>query len=232
MNSSKLIYIVEDEFDVAKLLETNLKKEKYNVKIFGTGSEILTEISKGKEKPLLILLDIMLPDIDGFEICKFLKRDELYSKVPIIMLTAKTEETSKVVGLELGADDYITKPFSINELKARIKAVLRRYLRERNVENDSIRIVGEYKIDFKKFEVTKNGERISLTPVEFKILDLLSQKIGWVYTREQIINYLWDHEKYPTERTIDVHINSLRKKLKDISSKIINVRGIGYKLEE
>ncbi len=231
MLSYSLIYLLEDEFDVAQLIKINLEKEKYRVRIFQNSSDFLSEISRKKEKPVLILLDIMLPDIDGFEVCKFIKRDDFYSKVPVIMLTAKAEETDKVVGLEIGADDYITKPFSINELKARIKAVLRRY-RGKEEAKDSIRIVDGYRIDFNKFEITKEGKKIQLTQVEFKIFDLLSQKRGWVYTRDQIINYLWGHEKYPTERTVDVHINSLRKKLSDISEKIINVRGLGYKLEE
>jgi DNA-binding response OmpR family regulator len=231
MNPSRLIFIVEDEAEIATLLKITLEKEKYKVRQFENATNFLSEVSKKKEIPSLVILDLMLPDLDGFEVCKFLKRDDVYQKIPVIMLTAKSEEMDKVLGLEIGADDYITKPFSINELKARIKAVLRR---QENVEiqTQSIRMIEGYKVDFNRLEVSKNGEKIELTTTEFKILDLLSKKRGWVYSREQIINYLWGHEKYPTERTIDVHINNLRKKLPDLSKKIVNVRGVGYKLEE
>jgi len=231
MNPSRLIFIVEDEAEIATLLKITLEKEKYKVRQFENATNFLSEVSKKKEIPSLVILDLMLPDLDGFEVCKFLKRDDVYQKIPVIMLTAKSEEMDKVLGLEIGADDYITKPFSINELKARIKAVLRR---QENVEiqTQSIRMIEGYKVDFNRLEVSKNGEKIELTTTEFKILDLLSKKRGWVYSREQIINYLWGHEKYPTERTIDVHINNLRKKLPDLNKKIVNVRGVGYKLEE
>jgi len=231
MNPSRLIFIVEDEAEIATLLKITLEKEKYKVRQFENATNFLSEVSKKKEIPSLVILDLMLPDLDGFEVCKFLKRDDVYQKIPVIMLTAKSEEMDKVLGLEIGADDYITKPFSINELKARIKAVLRR---QENVEiqTQSIRMIEGYKVDFNRLEVSKDGEKIELTTTEFKILDLLSKKRGWVYSREQIINYLWGHEKYPTERTIDVHINNLRKKLPDLSKKIVNVRGVGYKLEE
>lgn len=229
MSIKKRIYILEDEIDVANLVKINLEKDKYTVKIFTNGSDFLTEVSK--QKPDLAILDLMLPDIDGIEVCKFLKKDGELSKIPVIMLTAKSEEVDKIIGLEIGADDYITKPFSLNELKARIKAVLRRYSSS-DKSKEGLRQIDDYIIDFNKFEVTYKGKKIQLTTVEFKIIDLLSQKRGWVYSREQIIDYLWGHEKYPTERTIDVHINNLRKKLEFLSEKIINVRGIGYKLEE
>jgi len=231
MNPSRLIFIIEDEAEIATLLKITLEKEKYKVRQFENATNFLSEVSKKKEIPSLVILDLMLPDLDGFEVCKFLKRDDVYQKIPVIMLTAKSEEMDKVLGLEIGADDYITKPFSINELKARIKAVLRR---QENVETQtqSIRMIEGYKVDFNRLEVSKDGEKIELTTTEFKILDLLSKKRGWVYSREQIINYLWGHEKYPTERTIDVHINNLRKKLPDLNEKIVNVRGVGYKLEE
>ncbi len=230
MSIRKKIYILEDEIDVANLVKINLEKEKYEVKIFTTASDFLSYISK--EKPDLAILDLMLPDFDGLEVCKFLKKDKELTKIPVIMLTAKSEELDKILGLELGADDYITKPFSVNELKARIKAVLRRYESSNNINKDETRIIKDYEIDFNKFEVKYQGKKIPLTTVEFKIIDLLTQKIGWVYSREQIIEYLWGHEKYPTERTIDVHINNLRKKIGPLGEKIINVRGIGYKIEE
>lgn len=229
MSIKKRIYILEDEIDVANLVKINLEKDKYTVKIFTNGSDFLTEVSK--QKPDLAILDLMLPDIDGIEVCKFIKKDSELSKIPVIMLTAKSEEIDKIIGLEIGADDYITKPFSVNELKARIKAVLRRYDYS-DKPKEGLRQIDDYIIDFNKFEVTYKGQKIQLTTVEFKIIDLLSQKRGWVYSREQIIDYLWGHEKYPTERTIDVHINNLRKKLGPLGEKIINVRGIGYKLEE
>ncbi|MGC8764860.1 MAG: response regulator [Brevinematia bacterium] len=231
MNKRAKILILEDEVDIANLLKINLEKEKYEVDTFYTAGDFLTSITKNKNHPDLVILDLMLPDIDGIEVCKFLKKDELLSRIPIIMLTAKSDELDKVIGLELGADDYISKPFSINELKARIRAVLRRYYIGKD-QSDKIRKIDDYELDLNKFELRKNGERIFLTSVEFKILDILSRKRGWVFSREQILDHLWGHEKYPTERTVDVHINNLRKKLGELGGKIINVRGIGYKLED
>jgi two-component system phosphate regulon response regulator PhoB/two-component system alkaline phosphatase synthesis response regulator PhoP len=182
------------------------------------------------EAPDLIILDLMLPDVDGFEVCKYLKNHEKYSFIPIIMLTAKAEETEKVLGLELGADDYVTKPFSPRELVARVKAVLRR--QGHKIESKRIEIKGILKIDLEKYEVEVKGKKIDLTPTEFKILNLLIAKAGRIYSRDQILDHLWGKEKFVIDRTVDVHIRHLREKLGHAGQFIKNVRGVGYKFEE
>jgi len=172
----------------------------------------------------------MLPDSDGFEVCKELKRQEKFINIPIIMLTAKSDETDKVLGLELGADDYITKPFSPKELVARVKAILRRNIR---IEKTKKIIIGKMlELDFDKYEAQLDGKRIDLTSTEMNILKLLASKKGWVFSRQQILNNLWGEEKAVLDRTIDVHIKNLREKIGKAGKYIKNVRGIGYKLEE
>lgn len=223
-----LIAIVEDEKDLLELVSFHLKKSNFNVIGFQKGSDFLNYLKK--DIPDLLILDLMLPDIDGLEICKYIKRDEVFSKIPVIILTAKGEEVDKIVGLELGADDYITKPFSIKELIARVKAVLRRY--QNQTPSEIIEIGGIIKIDIRKHEVYVKGERINLTPTEFKILKILSSKKGWVFSREKILDELWLGEKAVIDRTVDVHIKNLREKLKEGGKFIVNVRGIGYKIEE
>jgi DNA-binding response OmpR family regulator len=173
---------------------------------------------------------VMLPDMDGFEVCRDLKSDARTGAIPIIMLTAKGDETDRVVGLELGADDYVTKPFSVRELVARVKAVLRRSLeRERAGGISTLR---NLTVDPAKFEVKVSGKRIDLTSSEFKILALLVSKPGRVFTRDQILDHLWGHEKTVVDRTIDVHIRNLRAKLGKAAGYIKNVRGVGYKAAE
>jgi two-component system phosphate regulon response regulator PhoB/two-component system alkaline phosphatase synthesis response regulator PhoP len=172
----------------------------------------------------------MLPDTDGLELCKTLKKKDTFAAIPVIMLTAKGEETDKILGLELGADDYVTKPFSPKELVARVKAVLRRQVRK--VESKKIEIAGRVIIDLEKFEVTAKGKKIDLTTTEFRILQLLASRKGYVFTRDNILNYLWGDEKAVVDRTIDVHIRHLREKLGSAAALIKNIRGVGYKLEE
>jgi two-component system phosphate regulon response regulator PhoB/two-component system alkaline phosphatase synthesis response regulator PhoP len=183
------------------------------------------------EIPDLIILDLMMPDVDGFEVCKHLKNQEGFAPVPIIMLTAKTEETDKVLGLELGADDYVTKPFSPRELVARVKAVLRRHDRK-EPETKKILINNTMSIDLEQYSVEIDGKKIDLTPTEFRILQLLASKKGRVQSRDQILSFLWGEDKYVIDRTIDVHIRHLREKLGNAAACIKNVRGLGYKIEE
>ncbi len=173
----------------------------------------------------------MLPDHDGFEICKILKKDNKTSGVPIIMLTAKGEEMDKVLGLELGADDYITKPFSPRELVARVKAVLRR-LERKQEKNKVISINNIIHVDMQKYKVFIKDKEIKLTTTEFNILTILAQHRGWVLSRDQLLDHLWGDEKIVVDRTIDVHIRHLREKLGKYSNVIKNIRGVGYKLEE
>ena len=171
----------------------------------------------------------MLPDADGIEICKYLKSNQEFSSIPVIMLTARADETDKVLGLELGADDYVTKPFSPRELVARVKAVLRRKTQD---SGKKIKIGDILLIDLNKFQAFVENKKIDLTPTEFRILKILASKKGWVFTRDQILDHLWGHDKVVLDRTIDVHIKNLREKLGEAAKFIKNVRGVGYKIEE
>jgi DNA-binding response OmpR family regulator len=226
--SSKLIAVVDDEPDILELVTINLKKSGFKVKGFENAEDYFNFL---KEKtPDLLLLDLMLPDADGFEVCKYMKKDEKLSSIPVIMLTARGDEMDKVLGLELGADDYVTKPFSPRELMARVKAVLRRD--EKVVKTQKIKIGEILEIDLQKYETYVDGERISLTSTEFRILKLLSERKGWVYARDQILDYLGVQDKGVLDRTVDVHIKNLREKLGPAGIFIKNIRGIGYKLEE
>jgi DNA-binding response OmpR family regulator len=223
-----LIAVVDDEPDIVELISVHLGRTGFKVAGFLNAKDFFDFI--GKKVPDLILLDLMLPDADGFEICKYLRGQDRYAAVPIIMVTAKGEETDKVLGLELGADDYITKPFSPKELVARVKAVLRR--RERGEDVQKI-LIGDILVLYpEKHEAYIEDRRAELTATEFKILMLLVSKKGWVFTRDQILDYLWGHEKAVLDRTIDVHIRHLREKLGRAGSLIKNIRAVGYKLEE
>lgn len=224
----KLIAIVDDEPDIIELVSLHLERAGFGVKGFLEGESFLNFLKV--KHPDLILLDLMLPDADGLEICKYLKRQEEFAAIPIIMLTARGSETDKVLGLELGADDYVTKPFSPHELVARVKAVLRRPTPKK--DEDRLDIGKLLSIDLKKHQVYVEGRKVQLTLSEFKILQLLSSKEGWVFTRDQILDYLWGEEKAVLDRTIDVHINHLREKLGKAARLIKNVRGVGYKLEQ
>jgi len=221
------IVIVEDEPDIVDLVSINLTKAGFTVRGFCEGKSFFTYLEKNV--PKLLILDLMLPDTDGLEICKHMRKKEEFSAVPIIMLTAKGEEMDKVLGLELGADDYVTKPFSPKELVARVKAVLRRHTAKS--EEKQREIGGIMVVDFEKYEVSVEQEKIELTPTEFRILTLLSSKPGWVFSRDKILDYLWGHEKAVIDRTVDVHIRHLREKLGSAAQFIKNIRGVGYKLE-
>ncbi len=225
---NKLIVVVDDEPDIVELISYHLKKENFNVKEFYSGESLLSYI--GENIPSLIILDLMLPEIDGLEICRILKRDERTAFIPIIMLTAKSTEIDKVVGLELGADDYVVKPFSPRELIARVKAVLRRY--ERKVGKSKNIQIGDLVINLSKYEVKIKDRKIELTTTEFKLLKILSKSQGYVFTRNQLLDKLWGEDKIVIDRTIDVHITQLRKKLGEYGKLIKSVRGIGYKLSE
>lgn len=222
----KTIFVVDDEHDILQLISLHLKKAGFNCKTFSVGSGVVEAVSANP--PDLIILDLMLPDADGVSICRRLKQEKITRNIPVIMLTARTSEDDLVGGLDAGADDYITKPFSPKELIARVKAVLRRW----GKEADGKLRQGAIVLDENKFEVEYRGDRIELTTTEFKILQLLMSKPGWVFSRDQILDSLWGHEKYVTDRTVDVHIRHLREKLGDAASHIKNVRGVGYKFRE
>lgn len=222
-----VIAALDDEADILELLKVNLQKAGYRFEGFQDAEGLYRYLAQ--ERPALILLDLMLPGMDGLEVCRQIRRSEDLAGIPIIMLTAKGDESDKVVGLELGADDYVTKPFSVKELVARVHAVLRRPAAGESGPKIS---VGTLVIDLEKHEVTVVGKKIDLTATEFKILQLLASRKGRVFSRDQILDHLWGNEKAVIDRTVDVHIRNLREKLGPAASLIKNIRGAGYKLEE
>jgi len=229
MKEKKVVFIVEDEPDILDLIALHLVKAGYEVKKFLEASPMIKQLER--QHPDLIILDLMLPDHDGVDVCKSLKKNSKYSDIPIIMVTAKTDEFDVVLGLELGADDYIKKPFSPRELVARVKVIMRRYKRSNSTVSQKIVISDILSIDPEKFEVLVHGDKVHLTSTEFLILKILAEKQGWVYSREKILDLLWGDEKDVFDRTVDVHIKNLRDKLGPAGKLIKNIRGVGYKLE-
>ncbi|UCC11644.1 MAG: response regulator transcription factor [candidate division WOR-3 bacterium] len=223
---AKLIAIIDDEPDILDIVSFHLKESGYTVREFPNAGGLWDFLKV--HNPNLIILDVKLPDADGFDVCRSLKTHKKYSHIPIIMLTGKGTEVDKVLGLELGADDYVTKPFSARELTARVKAVLRRGKKK---EIDILQI-GGVEVDMQKFEVTYKGKKILLTPTEFRILKILAQSQGRIFSRQQILDELWGSDKVVVDRTIDVHIKNIKKKLGPARTFIKNVRGVGYKVQE
>ncbi len=223
------ILVVDDEEDILELVHYNLAKEGYQVETVATGEEALA--AARRRKPDLVLLDLMLPGLDGLEVCKKLKADPATAPIPIVMLTAKGEDADIVAGLELGADDYITKPFSPRVLTARVRAALRR----RRVEpptGDSVFRTREISIDLGRHEVRVANQPVELTATEFNILHFLALRAGLVFTRGQIIDAVKGSDYPVTERSVDVQIVNLRRKLGDAGDDIETVRGVGYRLKE
>ena len=219
------ILVVDDEPDVVQLVEYNLKAAGYDVVSAADGADALKKARSAS--PDLIVLDLMLPEIEGIEVCKQLRRDPHTSAVPILMLTAKAGETDRVVGLELGADDYVTKPFSPRELVLRVKRLLRtETAKEQNVEQ--IRI-GELSIDVPRHEATVKGKSIDLTPTEFRLLTVLAKRRGRVQSREQLLRDVWEYESIIDTRTVDTHMRRLREKLGFAAKYLDTVRGVGYR---
>jgi DNA-binding response OmpR family regulator len=227
--SPKKILIVEDERDILQLVKLYLEKEGYRTLTASTGREGLA--SALSDHPDLVILDLMLPEMDGLEICKRLRADLKTAMLPIMMLTAKAEESDTVIGLELGADDYVTKPFSPKTLVARVKALFRRVDRAQE-EAPARSAYGTLVLDRARHEVTDKGREITLTAKEFGLLDYLLQHPGRVLTREVLLNAVWGYEYYGTTRTIDVHVRRLKQKLPLLDDAIISVKSLGYKLKE
>jgi two-component system alkaline phosphatase synthesis response regulator PhoP len=223
------ILIVDDEKDIVKMLDYNLKKEGYKTASAYDGEKAL-DLAK-RDIPDLIILDIMLPGIDGLEVCKMLKKEPKTSNIPIIMLTAKTQEADKIVGLELGADDYVTKPFSPREVVARVKAILRRS-KEKGKLPEVLKI-GDLTIDFSKIQVLLKGKPVELTSKEFELLKTLIMSRGRVLSRDHLLDNIWglDQSLEIQTRTVDVHIRTLRRKLKSAARHIITVKNYGYRFE-
>ena len=221
------VLIVEDEENMVSFIKMELEYEGYNVDVANDGRRA---VSLALEKDYdVILLDLMLPEIDGLEVCKEIRRNEETSDIPVMMITAKGEEFDKVLGLELGADDYITKPFSIRELMARVKALLRRS----NVKKEeNIIKFGDVVVNFKTREVTKGTQNVELTLKEFELLKLLIKNKGNILTRELLLDKIWGYEYIGETRTVDVHIRHLRKKIESDDKNpqyIQTIRGVGYK---
>lgn len=228
--SKETILVVEDEEDISELIKYNLNREGYNVVCVETGEDGLDKIRQ--TMPDLILLDLMLPGIDGLRVCKILKNDSKTEHIPIIMLTAKGEEADIVTGLEMGADDYIPKPFSTKVLVARIRSVLRRIGNPEKPDSSSVVKRRDLVINPGRREILLKGEQLTLTFSEFEILYLLAKRPGWVYTRNQIVNEVKGDDYPVTERAIDVQIVGLRKKLGSYGKNIETIRGVGYRFKD
>jgi two-component system alkaline phosphatase synthesis response regulator PhoP len=219
------VLIVEDDPDISESLKYNLEREELSTVVAATGEQGLIEALNERNPPMLIILDLMLPGMTGTELCRRLRREPLTRRTPIIILTAKVSESDRVAGLDLGADDYITKPFSVRELLARVRAVLRRVDEStaKTYEDDQLLI------DFGDIRVVCKGQKIKLTNKEFTLLSVLSKSAGRVITRQHLLDNVWGYSYYGDARTLDVHIRRLRQKLGDCGQCIETVVGIGYR---
>lgn len=229
------ILIIEDERPIIELLEYNLRREGYRVKSLADGEAGLAYI--GNNPVDLVLLDLMLPGLQGLDVCRILRERSKTRALPIIILTAKAEEADKVLGLELGADDYVTKPFSVRELLARVRALLRRtQALKREAEGEPGAIVrGSLTIDQETYTVSADGKVLRLSPTEFKLLKVLASRPGRVYTREELLDMVWGGETFVEPRTVDVHVRRLRAVIEPDPQKprwVRTVRGVGYTFEE
>ena len=225
--SGRKILIIEDESDVADLLTLNLRKAGFRISTAADGASGLQKARD--DRPDFIVLDLMLPKMLGLEVCRILKSDTATRHIPILMLTAKAEEIDRIVGLEFGADDYVTKPFSPREVVLRIKAILRRA--EGGAEDECLS-AGSIVIDPARHEVSVHGKRVNLTSLEFKLLRTLMQRRGRVQARDRLLNDVWGYESVIDTRTVDTHVRRLRKKLGKAADAIESVRGFGYRLRE
>lgn len=219
------ILIVEDDKNILKLLEYNLKKAEYNCILVSRGEDVLVALEQNDVS--LILLDINLPGMDGYQVCKTIKQKNKFMNIPILMLTARGEEIDRITGLELGADDYVVKPFSPTEIVLRIKAILKRT--QNNVDKKDILQINELIIDVSKHIVKANEKEITLTPMEFKLLYVLMDRRGRVQTRSGLLSDVWDMNSEVLTRTVDTHIKRVREKLGEYGKYIETVSGLGYK---
>src|SRR6266404_9937632 len=233
MASAQKILVVEDEPDIRKLVQYNLTQERFSVLEAEDGEQALKLLQH--EKPSLVILDLMLPGLSGMELCKLLRQRSDTAKLPILMLTAKAGEADRIVGLEMGADDYLAKPFSPRELVARVRAILRRVESAKQTDNLPAYDKGGLKIDYSTYEVFARGRNVKLTLKEFELLRFLVQNPDRVLSRDQLLDRVWGGETYVTPRTVDVHIRRLRKAIEKDDSKpkwILTLRGVGYKFDE
>mgnify|MGYP001063179981 CR=1 FL=1 len=226
----QVVLIVEDEPDLAEILRYSLDKEGYVTRVATNGQEALVH-AHTEPRPDLVLLDLMLPDMSGNEICRTLKGDPEMLRTPIIMVTARDDEIDRIVGFELGADDYVTKPFSVRELLLRVRAVLRRSASEAEASRTRL-VAGAVSVDLEGHRVWAEDVELQLTPLEFKLLVTLLQRRGRVQTRDRLLEDVWEYSADVTTRTVDTHVKRLREKLGDAGSVIETVRGIGYRCAE
>ena len=227
---TRTILIVEDEKEIRDLLAHYLRKEGFSPVLASDGETAI--LKARKEKPDLVLLDILLPNVDGLEVLRAIRSDETIGRTPVVMLTAKGDETDRVVGLELGADDYIPKPFSPREVVARIKAILRRTRPATGEPGQAILTCGELRMDVDRHEVRCQGKPVALTSREFRILQALLSSSGRVLSREAILSKAWGEDTHVTDRTVDVHIAKLRRKIPLLVKAIETVKDVGYRLRE
>jgi phosphate regulon transcriptional regulator PhoB len=233
MSTGQKILVVEDEPDIRKLVQYNLAQERFSVLEAEDGEEALKLLQH--EKPSLVILDLMLPGLSGMELCKLLRQRSDTAKLPILMLTAKAAEADRIVGLEMGADDYLAKPFSPREMVARVRAILRRSEAKPDAEATPSYEKGPLKIDFSTYEIFVRSRAVKLTLKEFELLRFLVQNPNRVLNRDQLLDRVWGGDTFVTPRTVDVHIRRLRKAVEKDDRKpkwILTVRGVGYKFDE
>ena len=226
---NRTIFVVEDDLDIASLVRFNLEAAGYTTRVFSEGAQVIAAAEKAQ--PTLFVLDIMLPDGDGLDLCRAIRRSPKLAGSSIIFLTAKAEETDRVVGLELGADDYVTKPFSPRELMARVKAVLRRH--DQPATEVAI-TAGDLTIDPGAVKVTVSAREVDLSATEFRLLEFLARHPGRVYSREQLLDAVWRETRFVTPRSVDVYVRRIREKIEtdpENPAFIVTVRGSGYRFE-
>ena len=226
------ILVVEDEPDIAELVKYHLDKAGFPARVVADGKQALDLIVR--EQPALVVLDLMLPGLDGMEVCRRLRASPATRGIPVIMLTAKAEEVDRIVGLEMGADDYVPKPFSPRELVARVKAVLRRAAAPPEPSEAPV-MLGDLRLDPARHKVTKGRQPVSLSAMEFRLLEFFLRHRGRVYSRTQLLDQVWGQDRFVEPRTVDVHIRRLREKIEDHPREptlILTIRGLGYKCRE
>jgi two-component system alkaline phosphatase synthesis response regulator PhoP len=223
------ILVVDDEKDILELLQYNLEKEGYRVVTASNGKSAL---KLAQQKPELIVLDVMMPEIDGWEVCRSIRRSPVTSKIPVIFLTAKDSEVDEVVGLELGADDYIRKPVKMRTFLARVKRALRASESQEKVSDSDILKVGEVEIQLRNYLVSVQGEELHFPKKEFEVLVFLARHPDRVVSRETILNEVWGHDVYVVDRTVDVHVRKIREKLGPYAHHIETVKGVGYRFKK
>ncbi len=226
---AKRIAIVEDEAELAALVEYNLERNGFHARILAGGKGTLAELETWK--PDLIVLDVMLPDIDGFDLCRQIRKTPTLARTPVLFLTARSDEVDRVLGLELGGDDYITKPFSPRELVARVKAHLRREQTEPAAVET---VLGPFRVDHAAHRLMMNGRELELTLTEFRLLEFFIVHPGRAYGRDQLLNEVWGEQRFVTPRTVDVHVRRLREQIEEKAEEpkyLVTVRGFGYRFE-